>query len=635
MSTRIISFTSVLLLLLMGAWLCVEALPPLPPDHLQPEMAWIKEEGLPKETWGQYNDTGPNRLNLTYRHSAANMAYVIRSSDPSDEVNATFIAYRNISSSNGFNSTGHLFPGSFPVWSLKIAIAAEQTAGDYTYHIFIATFDPEGKPGLYQVRINLSGTIEGGSDWSQPAGNPAVPWMFFQVPEGTSWPVSVSDQLGRYSPFFFDTPIPTTHLNASLVIEPPGNSTGASKAVVRWNHTNGTTLLTRNPDIYYVGDGRWATRSVIEADNSTFPANYTHPYRVSVRMGTYQHSASFYVYPIYAAIRPNTWLTKSPPAITDNRTVEFEWIGSDLDGKVIAYEYRRDSGSWIETTDTERTYQLGNGTHRFEVRAKDDDGLLDPSPAFKDFVVKINSPPETQILQKPNATTDIRDIYFSWQGSDIDGTVASFEYRMDETPWIPTLSKNTTYLNMSSGSHRFEVRSVDNKGLRDPTPASYNFTISPSWCERELERLNLLIETLGERISDLEDSIADLEALLNDCENEKATLTRLVNDLNAEKAELESLVEDLEQDKRDLESENADLQAQLESCLEMNRALQGVLAENEQLRIANDFLLGLIDQLRDRIDELEQQIPEVPTAALPPIAFAVAWLLSITARRRP
>lgn len=654
----VIITTSLILLSTLGQFAMVTGQLPQPPfDYLQPEKAWIKENGFPRDTWDQYNDTGRNKLNLTYRHSAVNIAYVIRSSDPSDEVNATFIVYKNESGSNGFNSTGHLFTGSVPAWTVMISLSSESTLGEYTYHLFIATYDPEGSPGLYQVRINLTGTITGGSNWTEPDGNPNVPWMFFEVPTGSLWPVSVSDQIGRFTPFFFDTPIPSTFFNATLVVRPPGNSTGASTAQVRWNHTNGTTIATYNPQVYYAGDGKWATQSIIPADNATFPANYTHPYKVDIRMGSYEHSATFYVYPIYAALLPETWLTQKPPATLDNGTARFAWIGSDLDGSVIAYQYKMDSGGWVETVETNRTYHgLANGTHRFEVRAVDDDGLVDSSPAYRDFTVLLNSPPETWIIIAPNATTNLRDVFFEWQGSDVEGFVASYDYRLDSEPWVNTLLTNKTYLNLSSGNHTFQVRSRDDKDLEDHTPAVATFRILPSWCERELERLNALIDALNGRIEELEDIIANLTSLLEDAEGANSILSILVEDLEEEKAQLALLVEQLENEKSQLQalvdslsSENAELKEDLETCgnltldlqaqlelltsevYRLNQTVINLIWEKSHLESGREYLLALITQLRERIEELESQIPEISSMSWTGI-FALTILTGLAGK---
>jgi regulator of replication initiation timing len=556
-----------------------------------------------------------------------------------DEISTTFIVYRNQSPANGFNSTGHLYPGSSPAWSVEIALSSKQTEGNFTYHLFMVTFDPEGIVGTYQVRINLTGTVTGGSNWTSPDGNPRVPWMFFQVPEGTSFPISVSDQLSRYSPFFFDTPYPSTYFNATLVVEPPGNYTGATTSRIRWNHTNGTTISEFNVPVYYVGGGRWASQGIIAADNSTFPANFTHPYRVDIQLGSFERSGTFYVYPIHAAIRPQTWLTGQPPAQQENTTAEFSWIGSDLDGNVIGYEYMIDSGSWVETTETSTSFfGLQNGSHRFDVRSIDDDGLIDNSPAYGEFLVIINSPPGTVITRAPNATSSSRDVYFEWQGSDVDGTVVSYGYRLDGGQWVNTTMNNLTLLNLTSGNHTFQVRSVDNRGLEDPSPAQADFAIPLSWCEREIERLNDIIDYLQGRVSELESIISNLTELLQLSEDHNRILCDQIEELEEDKDALLAQIAHLAEEKANLISqltslagENAALDANLTACQELmaslqqqveglNQTIKELMEDNSQLELENGELLSTIEDLQERIRELELLIPEATLALLASLA---------------
>ena len=624
-------------------------LPSPPPDYLQPERVWVKESGMPEEAWGQYNDTGPNMLNLTYRHSSVNLAYVIRSSDPNDQITTTFILYRNQSGANGFNATGHLFPGSTPVWTAPLGLSVKQTLGQYVYHLFMVTYDPEGMQGIYQFRVNVTGTVTGGSSWTQPGGNPNVPWVFFKVPVGTSYPLSVSDQLGRFSPFFLETPIPSTAFNATIVVVPPGNVTGTTTAHVVWNHTNGTVIGEFDVPVYYAGGGRWAAQSIMLADNTTFLENYTTPYTVRMTLGSFDRVGQFYVYPPYAALLPETWITEQPPSVTENTTIEFEWIGSDLDGQVTHYQYKMDLADWTSTTSTSRVYTgMANGSHRFEVRSVDDDGLTDTSPAYREFRVFVNSPPDTQIVSSPNATTRDRDAFFAWVGTDVDGAVASYGYRLDGGNWTNTLGTNRTYLNLTSGNHTFQVRAIDNRGLLDPTPASYTYTILPSWCELELERLNALVALLQARIDELESEVANLTELLKAADGENDLLRSEIQSLENEKAYLQSLVTSLESDKTqllgqitNLTAENQGLEEDLEACANLTRDLRsaidllnatisGLILEKEELRVENEDLLALVEELRERIADLEAQIPEAP--GLASLIFA-AGMVNLIYRR--
>jgi len=59
--------------------------------------------------------------------------------------------------------------------------------------------------------------------------------------------------------------------------------------------------------------------------------------------------------------------------------VTFEWRGSDHDGLIIGYEYRKDGGEWEKIPGPKDSYlwrDLSGGSHTFEVRAVDNDGFL-------------------------------------------------------------------------------------------------------------------------------------------------------------------------------------------------------------------------------------------------------------------
>lgn len=256
---------------------------PPPTSYQLVEYAWLKEDGRPPEDWKQYNNTGWNRLNLTYRFSKCNMAYVARTDAAAGNFTVTFIAYYNSSASSGFDDAGYLFAGSQPNWSITVPAEYRQTSGAYSYHLFVTTFDPQGIPGIYQVRINETGPGSG-SSWASPAGNPNVQWMFFQVP--TSEPlVRILDQMKRASPFFLDGASPSTLLNATMTISPPGNQTGASSATVDWTGPAGNTIMSHTAPIRYVPGVGWTTTDIVAANTSAFPFNATDDYRVKVTMG--------------------------------------------------------------------------------------------------------------------------------------------------------------------------------------------------------------------------------------------------------------------------------------------------------------------------------------------------------------
>jgi hypothetical protein len=274
------------------------AVVPAPANYLRSEYAWLKEDGVAPETWAQYNNTGWNSLDLSYRFSKVNIAYVVASATSPEDFNVTFIVYHN-GTTNYFNDTGHIFgPDStdpaFLVLNRSVRSISAYTAGTSTYYLFITTFDPTGNPGWYQVRINGTTPVTGSSH-TDPDGNPNVQWMFFHVPTKVA-DLTVIDQLGRSQPFFLDGDSPTTLFNATMVVDPPGNSTGASTAQVQWL-TPGNVQIgpTFSVPIYYVPGQGWAAQMSTAANTSKFPFNATHPYHVRITMGYFVSAADFFV----------------------------------------------------------------------------------------------------------------------------------------------------------------------------------------------------------------------------------------------------------------------------------------------------------------------------------------------------
>ncbi len=289
-----------------------------PEDYQMQEYAWVKEEDQPVETWGQYNNTGCGVLNLTYRLEKVSLAYVVRSD--SSNITATFLTYHNSSHSGqgtGFNQSGHLFPEAHPNWSTTLCPSGTRTIGDHTYQIFITDFDPEGAPGIWQIRINETGPGHG-SSWDDPAGNPNVQWMFFRVPILTGALREVRDEYGRVDPFHIDGELPSTRLNATMVLDPPGNTTGTNLAVVKWIDPGGNTIMNRSRPISYRRDSGWITRDIVDLNASSFPPNATNPYTVEIRMGSYLGVQYFHVFSFYQEVWINTTI--------DVQTAEGQWF---------------------------------------------------------------------------------------------------------------------------------------------------------------------------------------------------------------------------------------------------------------------------------------------------------------------
>jgi hypothetical protein len=193
---------------------------------------------------------------------------------------------------------------------------------------------------------------------------------------------------------------------------------------------------------------------------------------------------------------------------TTSLKVHFRWAGSDPDGEVVCFETRWDTLGWVRAARSESVFvlserdslgsSLGPGRHTFAVRAVDDRGAEDPSPATVSFSAR-NLLPETEIVRAPAAIT-CPIVRLEWRGWDYDGIVVGYGWTLsvwDIDEWLEVASAEsvgadqvTILFGPIAGRHRFEVWAIDDGGEIDPTPASAEFTANP-----ELVGARLVVRT--------------------------------------------------------------------------------------------------------------------------------------------
>jgi hypothetical protein len=194
---------------------------------------------------------------------------------------------------------------------------------------------------------------------------------------------------------------------------------------------------------------------------------------------------------------PETTIFVQGPVDTVNHIAHLFWFGSDVDGDVTGFEYRildtlqtgkpldslRILTPWSPTKRADSIFTFQTGQHRatfpvFEVRAVDNSGQVDPTPAVEDFKFS-NLPPSMTLLGAPT----LRDTtYFSltlfWAPSDIDGDVTKMIYRVwwvdDSTHYRLTQRGVTRYTIPSSdfpdstGPRVVRIQPIDDGGLAGP-----------------------------------------------------------------------------------------------------------------------------------------------------------------------
>ncbi len=173
---------------------------------------------------------------------------------------------------------------------------------------------------------------------------------------------------------------------------------------------------------------------------------------------------------------PDTLITANPTDPSNSSSASFSFTGTDTGGTGVAsFECQLDGGGYTACTSPKSYTGLSDGSHTFQVRAVDNAGNTDASPASYTWVID-TAPPDTSITANPPITTNSTSASFSFTGTDTGTGVASFECKLDAGAFAAcTSSKN--YAGLADGSHTFQVRAVDGIGNADPTPASYTWTV--------------------------------------------------------------------------------------------------------------------------------------------------------------
>ena len=165
-----------------------------PADYFVQEGIWVKEHGTQSDAWVTTASLQECLL-LSDCQSKLDIAYVIRTANAGENVNATLVFFRNSDTHLRFDGNGTLM--EMPVatgcgsaetggevlafWNLTLCMDHGEYHKGYHYFLFLTTFDPRVYSGTYQLRVNVSG-LGGGSSWTSPDGNPNCPWIFFEVP---------------------------------------------------------------------------------------------------------------------------------------------------------------------------------------------------------------------------------------------------------------------------------------------------------------------------------------------------------------------------------------------------------------------------------------------------------------------
>ncbi len=165
---------------------------------------------------------------------------------------------------------------------------------------------------------------------------------------------------------------------------------------------------------------------------------------------------------------PDTTLTATPSDPTSQPAGTFAFSSE----AGATFECRVDGDAFAPCASPFTTTALADGDHAVEVRAVDDAGNADPTPAAFAWEVD-TAAPDTTITAAPAALTSQISASFQFASSEAGGT---FHCRLDAGGFVPCASP-FGFPGLAPGSHTVQIRAVDLAGNVDASPASHTWVI--------------------------------------------------------------------------------------------------------------------------------------------------------------
>ena len=158
---------------------------------------------------------------------------------------------------------------------------------------------------------------------------------------------------------------------------------------------------------------------------------------------------------------PETMVDSGPTSPTTSTSATFVFSGSDdvtLAGD-LHFECRLDGGTFAACTSPLTYSGLLEGSHTFQVRAMDDVGNVEPTPANFSWNIDLTAP-AAMIDSMPLDPTNSTSAIFAFHAAEANSTLAC---SLDGGAFVVCLSP-LTYDNLGDGSHTFAAQAMDAAG---------------------------------------------------------------------------------------------------------------------------------------------------------------------------
>jgi uncharacterized protein (TIGR03382 family) len=205
--------------------------------------------------------------------------------------------------------------------------------------------------------------------------------------------------------------------------------------------------------------------------NALTDGSHTVLVRAKDGMGSVDPTSSSHTWQVDAT-PPQTTLTSGPPAVTSDTHATFSFTADDAQA---TFECSLDGAAFAPCTSPTTHSALSNGSHTFQVRARDVLTNVDATPESTTWTVDTVAP-DTSLTSTPPASTTETTASFSFTSTEAGAT---FECSLDGAAFAPCTSPRTL-TGLGDGSHTFQVSAKDAAGNVDATPALHTWTVDTS-----------------------------------------------------------------------------------------------------------------------------------------------------------
>jgi hypothetical protein len=171
----------------------------------------------------------------------------------------------------------------------------------------------------------------------------------------------------------------------------------------------------------------------------------------------------------YDGTAPQTTIDSGPGAPSPTTSASF---GFSADEAGASFECSLDGAAFTACSSPKQYSGLAVGAHELRVRATDQAGNTDATPAVRAWSVD-TTPPGSVIVDKPAASTQSTSATFVFAAGEQN---VSFECSLDAAAFS-ACSSPKELTGLSAGEHTFRVRAIDSAGNVEPEPESHTWTV--------------------------------------------------------------------------------------------------------------------------------------------------------------